>query len=1012
MSLQRGQTGSLQQFRAGEGVPGSPAPAAGAFPSSTEDRTFFRLDLVRSLQLHRGLATGFALLGFALAAAYVVKTWPVYSAQSQIYVQPVETKVMEQSNANRWPFDSNTYDSFVQQQVQSATNPEVLVNALHQMGAHSWQEPGESEQAAAIRLGHSIEAVRLANSYQVSITAKAANPELAAQIANAVAASVVERASHEESAGDTQRIAVLREERDRIKAELDSDHAEQDALNGQLGMAAVGTAAPDLIDDDISRTRAELIKARTDHDEASAKYSAMEAGKGDSSSAIDAEADELVAADLGLTSMKTSLNQRRATLITQMANLKPDNPAYKQGAAELAKINATLDSTMKDLRSKAAQRIQMRLRTDLQRTGGVEAQLNSQLRQLTSAAASATPKLQRANDLAADILRLRTRFGTVDEQLRNLTLQDSVAGAVHLSVPAQVPSFPSLAGILRIALPLALGGVLLGLLAALIANNLDSRIYIAADVERVLGFLPMAVLPDFSQVSDGVAEEHLLRLSAGIEFARQQGHLKSCIFTGTGPEVGVTTVATKVRSMLEGMGRATVLVDASGTPPPPQRSSYAEAGRQETSSQLSIQRGSRSTALVQQLAQETKTQEESLVLTDTAPLVISAETEYLARFVDAAIVVAESGVTTRKQLREAAATLQRLDVAAVGFVLNRVGLKKADPSFRQAVHDTERHLQVQSQSFARGTERTRPSMPVTKAQAEQPPKEVSPTAQVDAALPRPVHEAAPRPAPQTVPELAVPPKQTPFEPRGMKTSKIEDLVKQANQPVAPEARMPFIQEKVQEVEKVRPPDPSQPARTYAPEPAVDNIFRASEFEAAAREAVPSLQPAREVTQSRAQAAWAESWKRVAPKQDELEHHAVQEETREADPEGTPYDAATRMSGLRNLIFSLGLKNAQSGEEVAEPAPQTPPPVLPVHERPVFDRSYAPAPHAPGRSETASAQPTIVTAPPEFLPPRTVQVDTVKESMGPTAATNRRDRRDTFDDVQILPSWRGQYRTRL
>ncbi len=83
------------------------------------------------------------------------------------------------------------------------------------------------------------------------------------------------------------------------KAELDSDHAEQDALNGQLGMAAVGTAAPDLIDDDISRTRAELIKARTDHDEASAKYSAMEAGKGDSSSAIDAEADELVAADAG-----------------------------------------------------------------------------------------------------------------------------------------------------------------------------------------------------------------------------------------------------------------------------------------------------------------------------------------------------------------------------------------------------------------------------------------------------------------------------------------------------------------------------------------------------------------------------------------------------------------------------------------------------------------------------------------------------------------------------------------
>ena len=35
-----------------------------------------------------------------------------------------------------------------------------------------------------------------------------------------------------------------------------------------------------------------------------------------------------------------------------MANLTPTNPEYKQDAAELAKINASLDSMMKDLRAK------------------------------------------------------------------------------------------------------------------------------------------------------------------------------------------------------------------------------------------------------------------------------------------------------------------------------------------------------------------------------------------------------------------------------------------------------------------------------------------------------------------------------------------------------------------------------------------------------------------------------------------------------------------------------------
>jgi Mrp family chromosome partitioning ATPase len=252
---------------------------------------------------------------------------------------------------------------------------------------------------------------------------------------------------------------------------------------------------------------------------------------------------------------------------------------------------------------------------------------------------------------------------------------------------------------MRQALMTILAGVFFGLLAAVAAHKLDPRVYIATDVERVLGFAPMAMLPDFTEVSDRVVEEHMLRLAAGIEYARQQGNLKSCIFTGTGPGAGVTSVVTRVREMLEAMGRSTVLVDASGNslPPPPANSGGLDL--QDTSSQLATRRGSSSTALLQQLAEETETGEESLVLTDTAPLTVSAETEYLARMVDCAIIVIESGVTTRSQLREVAHSLQKLDVAAVGFVLNRVGLKKADPAFRRSVQGIERHLRAQGRSF-------------------------------------------------------------------------------------------------------------------------------------------------------------------------------------------------------------------------------------------------------------------------------------------------------------------------
>ena len=162
----------------------------------------------------------------------------------------------------------------------------------------------------------------------------------------------------------------------------------------------------------------------------------------------------------------------------------------------------------------------------------------------------------------------------MDEQLHNLMLEDSAPGAVHLSVAAVPPLHPTVSGILKKALPLALGGLLLGLLAASIANHLDPRVYIAADIEQVLGFAPMAVLPDFDEVPDEVAAEHLLRLSATIEHARKQGSLKSCIFTGTSSGAGVTTLATRVRDILEAMGRPTVLAgcirnSAAGSPRQP-----------------------------------------------------------------------------------------------------------------------------------------------------------------------------------------------------------------------------------------------------------------------------------------------------------------------------------------------------------------------------------------------------------------------------------------------------------
>ncbi len=1034
MSLQRIQSDSFSQAHPGNGTTGATPPVSNSYPAGGNDRPLLRLNLVRALELHRNLALGIAAAGLVLALAYIVKSWPVYMAQSQIYVQPAQSKVIPQGNAENEPINSTAYDSFVQEQVQNATNPDVLINALHKLGPGAWQKAGETEQAAADRLGHSIEVARVATSYQVSITAKAKSGPMAAQIANAVAASVVEKAAGEGNAGDAQRIAVLTDERTRIQNELNSDYAEQSDLNKQLGMAAVGTSAPDLIDDEIGKTREELIKAQTDHDEAEARYTSLKAGQSNSSAAMNAEADDIIASDAGLTSMKTSLNTRRAMLISQMANLTPTNPEYKQDAAELAKINASLESMMKDLRNNAATRIQEKLRTDLERTAGVEAHLNGQLRQLAETAASATPKLQRVNDLSTDIARLRNRYTVVDEQLHNLMLEDSAPGGVHLSVAAVAPLHPAISGILKKALPLALGGLILGLLAASLANHLDPRVYIAADVEHVLGFAPMAVLPDFDEVSGEVASENLLRLSATIEHARKQGNLNSCIFTGTSSGTGVTTVATRVRDILEAMGRPTVLLDASGTPAPTERANGSANGLGAALDHPAAVRGSRSTALLQQVAEEAGTQHGSLVLTDAAPLLISAETEYLARFVDCAIVVAESGVTTRAQLLDAVNALQRLDVATVGFVLNRVGLAKADPAFRNSIREIENHRRAQSRPAASGpasasatAEAALPepeqlsgethfgSAPALAAKAVSWPEQSVPAAPSQPVKPESSKPESAKPARAPAPEspahwpkheIAEWPSAERGVPHLVETAPAEDADMPWWLAEAKSQVHPAISKPVEPTEAALP----EPAETAPAEPVHANPLLETEKQSFASWEEPPLRAGEFLLRATSSPA--------AP--------PVPTEVPQMQPDLHSNESQSRLTGLRGLLFSLGLKNLSRIEDLASDDED---PILAVEgerERTVLAHTFtpfadpepeaasAPVPQFGPKFEPPGIEPKAevaferrLVAEPEFLPPREFVPMKVTES----GSQNGSSRLYFDDDIQILPSKRGQYKRR-
>jgi hypothetical protein len=136
--------------------------------------------------------------------------------------------------------------------------------------------------------------------------------------------------------------------------------------------------------------------------------------------------------------------------------------------------------------------------------------------------------------------------------------------------------------------------------------------------------------------------------------------------------------------------------------------------------------------------------------------------------------------------------------------------------------------------------------------------------------------------------------------------------------------------------------------------------------------------------------------------------APQPATEELGSHGAPSEdedfghPPSRLSGLRNMLVSLGRRSLIEDEYGAGEA-DTEPRSARVNTRPAYDE--------PATAEAASeaSAPVRVTAPPEFIRPQpAAEAEKEKEPLRPTPPVPRRER-ESPDEIQTLPSWRGQYR---
>jgi succinoglycan biosynthesis transport protein ExoP len=312
---------------------------------------------------------------------------------------------------------------------------------------------------------------------------------------------------------------------------------------------------------------------------------------------------------------------------------------------------------------------------------------------------------------AAQVTALSNQQAVLKGQLAQLQVAGATASTgLELVTPAAVPTSPSSPKPLEDALLGLLAGLLLGVGAAFLRDNLDDTLTTGEAVERVGGTTVLATVPmvaswrrNANPVVISVSEptsppaEAYRSLRTSLQFVRSDGTVRTILVTSPSAGDGKTATVVNLGAVFAQAGARVVLVSCD-LRRPGLGQFFAPAGHAELSSVLSGEQpidralspvpsvdglwtlgsrevaanptellgGDRMRSLVDDLAKRF-----DIVLIDSPPVLPVADALILSGYADAVVLVVAAGSTRRAGLRRAAEKLAQAGAPVVGAVLNK-----------------------------------------------------------------------------------------------------------------------------------------------------------------------------------------------------------------------------------------------------------------------------------------------------------------------------------------------------
>ncbi|PPD51277.1 MAG: chain length determinant protein [Methylobacter sp.] len=661
------------------------------------------VSLKKHWKISAGVIVVMALLGIPVAWK---KGTSYYAVTAVVHVAPRVATILQDSKEQEIP-SYQQYLQFLTQQASTVARYDIVLEALKRLGnkRYVWQLPDEEDRRAAERLQAALVVKPVKDTYLFSVTLESDKKDYLDDIVNTVIAVYFEEARKDLMLyASKERLAFLYGQRKKFQDIVTEKKKHLSDIAQEISVTTFVDNAPNPYDDLLADSQKAYSVAQRERMAAEAGLQLFENPKdAKASAALESLVSEQVYKDQGLYSLKANMYLRRSKLVEQISGLDVKHPWHEQIKKQLAVIEAEVVEATTQLSNDVKRMLLEERRSKVTLTRQIEQGLLAQITEQKKRASWFSNHYNEALTLTQDIKRFYQQLETVENRINFIELESNAPGYIRMESYARPPEQAIRGGKKKIFIIFVVLGGILGLIVPIIMDLLDRRIKTAGQVEKLLGYKPLAALLENGQ--DGVPPHIIADQKRRLALALNRERLRSAkasnliLLTAVTHDSNTTSLAFDLARDFGNMDVSAVVVevntlkaDARYLTDPikagvfdlivdaditvQQIVSPADSGYPDRIA-LSMPDDSLLFGYLRLQAALGKLSEQyAMVILDAAPVLLSADVEFFASISDITLLLIAAQKTQPGEIKRAVQVLERVDPKVISFIVTRLKVFK------------------------------------------------------------------------------------------------------------------------------------------------------------------------------------------------------------------------------------------------------------------------------------------------------------------------------------------------